>query len=137
MSSYEIKKLHDKLDKCELHIQRIKEVIAGCEKMDFVNLVTWEDLSDWEIGEKRNVSETLNIKLVHEDNIMIFKTIIPKHFNKHWHNFIEQNYLIKGRLKDCKRTYDTGDWMKYEILEPHCIDNLSNEPAEIIVIFTR
>lgn len=35
MSSYDIKKLHDKLDKCELHIQRIKEIISGCEKTEF------------------------------------------------------------------------------------------------------
>jgi len=121
-------------------IDEINKVISRAKKMTFENLVTWEELSNWAIGEQRNISGSLNLKILEEDNIMIFKTTIPDEFVNHWHDFFESNFLVKGKLKDKKRIYKKGDWMYYKLLEPHFIKNLKesmSEPAELIVIFTR
>lgn len=118
-------------------INEINQVIAKAKKMTFQNLVTREELSDWPIGEQRNISGSLNKKILEKINIMIFETTIPNEFVEHWHDFVEQNFLVKGCLRDAERDYNKGDWMRYKILKPHKIRNLSKEPSEIIVIFTR
>lgn len=118
----------------------INKVISRTKKMTFENLVTWDELSNWKIGEQRNISSSLNTKILERDNIMIFSTIIPDKFDEHWHDFFESNFLVRGKLKDNKNIYQKGDWMYYKILEPHFIDNLNKhkkESVELIVIFTR
>lgn len=118
-------------------IKEIQDVISKSKMMTFEKLVTWQELSDWKIGEQRNISGTLNTKLVEEDNLIIVKTIVPEIFNEHWHDFVEHIFLVKGRLRDCKKEHKTGDWICYELLEPHFVENLDKEPSELIVIFTR
>jgi hypothetical protein len=116
----------------ELHLE-----MGKLEKLVFSNLVSWETLQRWDIGDEKEINGTLNVKLVGEKNLMLFRTLIPNTFPEHFHDFIEHNYIISGQYTDGKRIYNVGDVVKYTINELHKVESIGTEILEILVIFTR
>ena len=127
-------------NKIQEKLNLLTKEICKIQTMLIHSLLTWKELSDWAIGESRNIDGTLNYKVWEEDNIMIFKTTIPDgvSFPRHWHNFKEQNYVIEGFYNDASNKASKGEWVKYEELEKHLVENKDKElDLKIMVIFTR
>jgi len=119
-------------------INELNQAIAKVEDIIFTNLVSWDSVQHWQIGETKKINKSLNTLIYKEANIMIFETIIPPKtiFPMHWHNFKEQCFIISGVYTDNGKTYSKDEWVKYDVFVPHEIINNNKNDLRLIVIFT-
>lgn len=119
--------------------RRLEAILDRCESMVFHDLVSWKSVQEWEVGESKEISGSLNRLIAKEANIMIFETVVPAGvaFNNHWHDFREHNFIISGIYKDSSSVKERGRWEHYRPYEKHEISNASaEEELKMIVIFT-
>ena len=63
------KKIQEKLNLFEKTISKLETAI-------FSDLVPWESIKNWETGQSKNISNTMNTLIYKEENVMIFETFI-------------------------------------------------------------
>jgi quercetin dioxygenase-like cupin family protein len=122
-----------KLNKLSFLVEQLEVVI-------FDKLVSWESVQNWNVGESKEISGSINLLVYREENIFIFETIIPPGvtFSSHWHDFYEHNFVISGTYTDEAGSRKIGQWVKYDPEKIHEVSNLSRDKElKLIVIFTR
>lgn len=128
-----------KREEIKQKINTIESIVENIKDMAFANLVSWRDLKQWSVGEKRLIGETNNTKIVDEQNIMIFETVFPvgKVFPKHWHDCHEDIFVIDGLYADERENFvRPGESIQYEKGKAHVPRNAGNCPLKILVTFT-
>ena len=121
-------------------IRELERILAKCERMAFNDLVSWDDVKNWKVGETKIISHATNMLIAKEENIMIFKTIIPPKtvFTNHWHDFHERNFIISGFYTNANIIYSKGTWVGHSSYEPHEVSNESeDEDLVLFVHFTK
>lgn len=84
-------------------IDLIKE-IGEIAEANFDNLVSWEDVKSWPVGESRRIGQSTNTKIFSDDKRARFTTVIDPggYFDKkgHWHDFDEKCNIKAGKMRD-------------------------------------
>jgi quercetin dioxygenase-like cupin family protein len=119
----------------EEKIKNIASVLEKCEQIIFKDLVSWDSLEGWLLGQSKSINGSLNTLILKDDRIKVFETVIPVNctFPRHYHDFIEVIYIKKGRWGQLK----AGDIVLYKEMQVHEIYNDGFEDLEILVIFSK
>lgn len=106
------------------------------------NYISYKNVMEWGINEKRNIEGVINLKILHTNTHCRFLTAIPplKSFNIHWHDCVEICTVLAGTLadKEKKGLFEIGDTCKYQPFEKHIPYNPSKtEYCYILVDFYK
>lgn len=119
----------------EEKIGSIARLLEKCEKIIFKDLVSWDSLEGWLLGQSKSINGSLNTLILSDGHLKVFETVIPVNctFPRHYHDFIEIIYIKKGRWGNLK----AGDIILYKEMEVHEIYNDGFDYLEILVIFNK
>lgn len=118
-------------------LKELSLLIDKMEKILFSGRVDWAVLHEIPLNLEVDINGTLNVKIHEEENLIIFKTEIPKDFTEHYHPFTENMIVLSGSCEDDENMYAKGDHIYYEPMKRHYIRKVGEDKLILLVIFTR
>ena len=131
----ELKALNRLINNAENYANRINQ-------MRYKNLQSIDSLSDWEIGEKRLLANTINEKIYEDNEVIVFRTTIPPNvfFDTHFHDVPEEMEVEKNEVVDKTipgKVWKEGDKVFYPKYVAHMPGNKTLRETILKVTFYK